>query len=128
MISDIHDVMESLGVESYDKLKSDLERVCSELASRFDLHDKSGRPRTATILDILAESTCTCCISRNLSETDNFKHIDGIYAEVHKLAVSILIEDIYEKCHSRGYSVSVLSEAQTKYGNVDVLIRPTRIE
>lgn len=126
-ISDIDDIMESLGVESYDKLKGDLERVCSELASRFDLHDRSGRPRTATILDILAGSTCTCCISRNLSETNNFKRIDGIYAEVHKLAVSILIEEIYEKCSSLGYSVSILSEAQTKYGKVDVLIRPTRI-
>jgi hypothetical protein len=120
-------MMESLGLESYDKLKSDLERVCSELASRFDLHDKSGRPRTATILDILAGSTCTCCITRNLSETNNSKRIDGIYAEVHKLAVSILIEEIYEKCSSLGYSVSILSEAQTKYGKVDVLIRPTRI-
>ena len=56
-ISDTHDVIESLGVESYDELKGDLERVCSELASQFDLHDRSGRPRTATILDILAECT-----------------------------------------------------------------------
>jgi hypothetical protein len=117
--------MEAAGKESYDELRNDLESVCSKIASRFSLYDKGGRPRKAAILDIVAGSTCVSCIQRRLSGTASTSRIDGIYTEVHRLAINVLIEELYDKFNDMGYSVSILSEAKTQYGKVDVLIKPT---
>jgi hypothetical protein len=124
-ITDIGDIMDAVGKESYEELRDALDSVCSEIACRFGLYDKSGRPRNAAILDIVASSPCLSCVSRRLSGTANTARVDGIYTEVHKLAVNVLIEELYNEFSNMGYSVSILSEAETKYGKVDVLIKPT---
>jgi len=125
VISNISDVVNIMGKESYDELRDALEEVCSEIAAKFDFYDKGGRPRKAAILDIIASSTCVSCLSRRFSETANPTRIDGFYTEAHRLAVSILVEELYDKLSSEGYSVSILNEAETKYGKVDVLLKPT---
>lgn len=119
--------MKDVDTRSFKELKDELESLCSDIASKFDLHYSNKTPRKATIIETLAGTTCTSCISRRLMDGTVRKRIDGIYVEVHKLAISILIEELIDKFRSLGYSVSILSEAETTFGKVDVLIKPTKI-
>jgi hypothetical protein len=125
-ISTISDILDTVGKESFEELQNSLEEICSEIASKFGLYDKVGNPRKAAILEVVASSTCVCCVSRRLSAT-NSTRIDGIYTEIHKLATNILIEELYDKFRSSGYSVSILGEAETRFGKVDIIIKPTKV-
>lgn len=125
VISELNEVMQAVGGESYEELRDSLDRVCSEIASKFGLHGPNNHPRNATIIDILANSTCISCLARRLSNTGPRQRIDGIYMECHRLAVGTLVEELQDKFSKMGYSVQILSEAETEYGKVDVLIKPT---
>jgi len=124
-ISDIGDVMDALGGKSYEELRNSLDYVCSEIASKFDLYGSNKQPRKATIIDTIANSTCVSCSAKKLSNTTLHRRIDGIYMECHRLAVGTLVEELEDKLSKMGYSVRILSEAETEYGRVDVLIKPT---
>lgn len=124
-VSDIGEVMDALGGKSYEELRNSLDCVCSEIASKFGLYGPNNHPRKATIIDAIANSTCVGCSAKKLSDTTLHRRIDGIYMECHRLAVGTLVEELQDKFRRMGYSVLILSEAETEYGRVDVLITPT---
>jgi hypothetical protein len=125
VVSDLSEIMEAAGGGSYEELRSLLDHVCSEIATRFGLYNTNNHPRKATIIDVIANSTCVSCSARRLSNNPPWQQIDGIYIECHRLAVGTLIEELHDKLGKMGYSVMILSEAETEYGKVDVLIKPT---
>jgi hypothetical protein len=124
--STISEILQGLGDgKSYEELKESLESVCSEIASKFGLYNVGNRPKKAAIVDCIANTTCIGCIARELSNKASQQHIDGIYLECHRLAVGTLIEELHDQFSRMGYSVLIRSEAETDYGKVDVLIKPT---
>jgi len=105
-------------------LKGSLDCVCSKIAKRFNLYLPTGKPRTATIINILASSPCIGCITRRLQQ-QNRPIIDAVYLENHRLAVGILVEQLHSFLAKMGYKVSVLTEARLEHSTADILIAPT---
>lgn len=124
-IGDIGDVMGALGGESYEELRATFDCVCSEIASKFGLYGPNNHPRKAAIIEAIANSTCVSCLAKKLSNRTS-QRIDGIYLECHKLAVGALVEELEDNLSKMGYSVQVVTEAETEYGRVDIFIRPTK--
>jgi len=110
---------------SFEKLRTLLDQVSCEIASKFGLRDPNGNPRKATIIDAIANSACVGCITRKLSNNVRFRRIDALYKECHQLAVNILVEELYDMLNGMGYTVSISSEAKMEYGRADVLIKLT---
>jgi len=107
-----------------EDLKVSLDHICSEIAERFNLCLPTGKPRTATIINILASSPCIGCIVRRLQQQDR-PIIDAVYLENHRLAVGILVEQLHSFLAKMGYKVSVLTEARLEHSTADILIAPT---
>ena len=97
--------------------------VCAQLAERYDLFS-NGQPRRATIIEVLAKSYCPACIHRQLL-SKTYHRIDAFYGELHKLAVDILVEELYQTLISKGHSVIITEEKDVPFGKVDVLLIPT---
>ena len=124
-IQNISHILKVIGQKSFEELKDELEHLCSEIATRFSLYYPNKTPRKATIIQILAGSTCISCISKRLTNTKNQNRIDRLYSECHKLAVSILAEELNDQFMNQGYSVSISDEYQKEFGRVDVFIKIT---
>jgi hypothetical protein len=124
-IRDISDILKVTGTKSFQELKDELERLCSDVASRFSLYYPNNTPRRATIIETLAGSSCTSCIFKRLSNTAAQGRIDGIYLECHRLAVSTLAEELQNQFSDQGYVVSIANEYEKEFGKVDVFIRIT---
>ena len=110
---------------SFEKLRTLLDQICSQIADRFSLYNSNGKPRKATIIDTLANSTCIACIARKLSEQITANEVDALYRECHRLAVNMLVEELYNFLSGMGYTVVVSSETKIEYGKVDVIITIT---
>jgi hypothetical protein len=100
-----------------------LDYVCSQIAERYDLFSR-GQPRKATIIEVLARNTCISCVDREL-RTKSMQRIDNMYTELHRLACSLLVEELYSQLVKNGHTVTVTTEENIKYGKVDVLIVPS---
>lgn len=124
-VLNIEDAGKVMGEKNYDELKDELEHICFEIASRFNLYYSNGTPRKATIIEALWSSTCVSCICKKLTNTTLQARIDNIYAECHKFAVSVLIEELQQIFSEKGYSVLIVDEYQKEFGKVDVLVRLT---
>lgn len=110
---------------SFEKLRILLDQICSQIADRFSLYNSNGKPRKSTIIDTLANSTCLTCIARKLSGHATANDVDALYRECHRLAVNMLVEELYNLLSGMGYVVVVSSEAKIEYGKVDVIITLT---
>lgn len=101
-----------------------LDNICSEIASRFSLYQSNGDPSKNTIVEILAKSTCLACLTKWFSDRVDNK-VDTIYKECHKLAVNVLVEELYYLLNQLGYKVLISTESELEYGKVDILITVT---
>ena len=108
-----------------EKLRSLLDEVCSQIANRFSLYNSNGKPRKSAIIDVLANSTCLTCIARKLSGRAISNDVDALYRECHRLAVNVIVEELYDLLSGMGYTVVVSSEARIEYGKADVIITVT---
>jgi len=113
-------------LDGLDSLQNMLDSVCSDIAKRFNLYNKSGKPRKATIIDVLSEFTCLACIYRKLSAKPPANDVDAVYRECHKLAVNILAERLYWLLKEMGYTVAISTETGLEYGKADIVITITR--
>jgi hypothetical protein len=100
-----------------------LDYGCCTIAERYDLYSR-GQPRKATIIEVLARNTCIACIDREL-RTKSTQRIDNMYTELHQLACSLLIEELYCQLIKKGHTVTIATEENLKYGKVDVFIIPS---
>jgi hypothetical protein len=107
------------------QLKNFLNEICLDLAVRFNLYDLNSKPSNATIVDALAKSSCLICIAENLSNKKRVNNVDTLYRECHRLAVNVLVEELYYTLDQMGYKVAVSTEADLEYGKADVLITVT---
>ena len=110
---------------SFEKLRTLLDDVCSKIANRFSLYNLKGKPRKSTIIDTLANSTCLQCIARKLSGQTPADNVDALYKECHRLAVNVLVEELYNLLSGMGRKVLISSEAKIEYGKADVIITLT---
>lgn len=110
-------------IYDWTEILSLLDHVCSQIASRYDLFSK-GLPRKATIVEVLARNTCIACVDKEL-RTKNFQRIDNMYTELHHLACSMLVEELYDQLVKNGCTVTITTEENIKYGKIDVFIVPS---
>jgi hypothetical protein len=108
-----------------ERLRNVLDEVCSQIAERFNLYGSNGKPLKATIIDAIANSTCIACIANKLSRQTTVTDVDALYRECHRLAVNMLVEELYNLLSRLGYTVVVTSETRIEYGKVDVIITMT---
>jgi hypothetical protein len=100
-----------------------LDYVCSQIADRYELFSK-GQPRKAMIIEVLARNTCIACADKEL-RTKSFQRIDNMYTELHQLACSMLVEELYDQLVKNGRTVTITTEENIKYGKIDVFIVPS---
>lgn len=100
-----------------------LNQVCLQVAQRFALYDQNGKPRKSTILEVVAKSPCLTCITDRLARVNI--NVDSLYKECHRLAVNVLVEELYHFLNQLGYKVLISTEAKLEYGKVDILITVT---
>jgi hypothetical protein len=115
----------SLEAANFEKLKILLEQVCLQVAQRFSLYTPYGKPRKATIIETIARSTCLGCIAKSFSVEAAAKNVDALYKECHRLAVNVLVEELYNLLRGLGYNVMISTEAELEYGKADVMITIT---
>jgi hypothetical protein len=108
---------------SFEEISTSFEHICLEIASRYNLHQLSGKPRKSTILEAIAKSPCLTCITERLARTS--VDVDSLYKECHRLAVNVLVEELYRVLNQMGYKVLISTEAELEYGKIDVLITVT---
>jgi len=109
----------------FEDLRNSLDQVCSQVAQRFSLYSSSGKPRKATILAVIAKSACIGCIAKKLSPQAIANHVDAIYWECHRLAVNVLVEELYNLLRGMGYNVRISTETKLEYGKADAIITIT---
>lgn len=102
-----------------------LDYACSQIADRYDLYSR-GQPRKATIIEVLARNACIACVDKALRDK-SFQRIDNMYSELHQLACSMLVEELYDQLVKNGHTVSITTEESVKYGKIDVFIVPSNI-
>lgn len=115
-------LLQSANLEDSQKLLDD---VCHQVAQHFSLCGSDGKPRKAKIVEIIARSSCLTCIAEMLSTQTTGSDVDALYKECHKLAVNILVEELYDLLSQMGYKVLVSTETELEYGKADVLITIT---
>jgi hypothetical protein len=127
-IEDVNALAESSLIQSadFETIRNMLNDVCGQVAHRFNLFNQNGKPRKATIIDVLAKHTCLGCISKILSEQTSACDVDALYRECHMLAVNVLVEELYSFLSRMGYKVLILTEAELEYGKADILITTTK--
>jgi hypothetical protein len=109
----------------FESLRDSLEIVCDKVAQRFKFCNRNGKPRKAFIVNVLAKSPCITCITNELSSPALTNDVDAMYKECHKLAVNVLVEELYQLLTQTGYKVVVSTEAELEYGKADILITIT---
>jgi len=83
-------------------------------------------PRRATIIEALARYPCLTCVVEKLSEkTVKNEAVDPFYKECHRLAVNILVEELFYLLTRMGYKIAISTEMDLDYGKVDILINLT---
>ena len=102
---------------------STLDYVCSQIADRYELFSK-GQPRKAMIIEVLAKNVCIACVDKEL-RAKSFQRIDNMYTELHQLACSMLVEELYDQLVKNGRTVTITTEENIKYGKIDVFIIPS---
>ena len=110
---------------SFGELKKLLEEVCSKIAVHYSLYYGGEKPRKGTIIEVIANSPCLACITKKLSGQSVASDVDSLYKECHRLAVSVLVEELYHLLNKIGYKVLISTEAELEYGKADVLITVT---
>lgn len=110
----------------FENLRNLLDQVCSQVAQRFNLYSSNGKPRKATIIAVIAKSACLACIAKKLSAQPTGNRVDALYIEVHRLAVNVLVEELYNLLKGMGYNVMISTETQLEYGKADVTITITK--
>jgi hypothetical protein len=108
-----------------DNLRETLDQICSQIAQRFNLYNTDGRTRKSTIIDVIARFTCLSCINERLSDQNVTNDVDALYKECHRLAVNVLVEELYYLLNRMGYKVLISTEAELDYGKADILITVT---
>ena len=114
-----------LNGSNLEESKTLLDHVCLEIASRFNLYQSNGKPHKSAIIETFAKSACLACVTNKFSDQKVTNNVDAIYKECHKLAVNILLEELYYLLNQMGYKVLVSTEAELEYGKVDVLVTVT---
>jgi len=112
------------GVQDTVDCKSQLDKLCSDIADAFNLYDSRSRPRKAFILNTLMKYSCVGCIARVFKQPYQWNEVDAIYRENHRLAVNLLSEYLQNRLNAKGFKVLVQDEVEGDYGRVDVLITP----
>ena len=113
-------------IHNHEQNKMMLDYICSNIASRFNLYGLNGMPRRATIIEALARYPCLTCVVEKLSEkTVKNEGVDPIYKECHRLAVNILVEELFYLLTRMGYKIAISTEMDLDYGKVDILINLT---
>lgn len=107
----------------FNEMVNLLNQVCHQIAQRYSLYDYSGKPPKNTILEVIAKSPCLTCITERLARINI--NVDSLYKECHRLAVNVLVEELYYLLNQRGYKVLISTEAKLEYGKIDVLITVT---
>ena len=102
-----------------------LDHVCNETAQRFNMYDSSGKVRNATIIDVIAKTLCIACITQKFSGQSVAGDVDSLYKECHKLAINVLVEELYYCLSQMGFKVLISTEAELEYGKADILITIT---
>lgn len=114
-----------LATKNAENLWDSLEQVCSQVAQRFNLYSSNGKPRKATIISVIANFSCLACIVEKLSGSATASRVDALYTECHKLAVNILVEELYALLKVMGCNVLISTETESEYGKADVTITIT---
>lgn len=123
-LSEIKSISLALSNSNFEEIKVLLDKICSEIASRFNLYQSNGKPHKSTIIETLAKSTCLTCVTKWFSDHATNK-VDTIYKECHKLAVNVLVEELYHLLDQLGYKVMISTEKELEYGKADILIEVT---
>jgi hypothetical protein len=109
----------------FENLRNLLDQVCSQVAQRFNLYGLNGKPRKATVISIISRSTCVACLAKRLSAQPTANCVDALYTECHRLAVDILVEELYNILREIGCNVIISTETELEYGKADVTITIT---
>ena len=113
-------------IHNHEQTKMMLDYICSNIASRFKLYDLNGMPRRATIIEVLARYPCLTRVVERLSEkTVKNEGVDSFYKECHRLAVNILVEELFYLLTRMGYKIAISTEIDLDYGKADILITLT---
>jgi len=110
------------GNELLSYLRDCLGDISDRLAVKFDLFDRSGRPRRAFITDSLLRFSCLGCLWKVFTQVrrrDNF--VDALYREMHVFAVNILTGALMHVLYD---GFDVCCEEAGEYGRVDVAVKP----
>jgi len=108
-----------------DNYRPLLDHICNETAQRFNMYDPNGKTRNATIIDTIARTWCIACIIKKFSDQSIATDVDALYKECHRLAVNILVEELYHFLNQMGYKALISTEAKLEYGKADILITVT---
>jgi hypothetical protein len=111
------------GEESLGRLRSELDRVCEEIAEKFNLFDARGRPKKSFIVDALMRNICPACAFKALTQPREDDDVDALYREGHGLALNILVEMLRYELKRNGLNAVVEGESSGDYGRLDVIIR-----
>lgn len=106
----------------FENLRQQLDELCIRLAANFNLYERSGKPRKAFIIDVLARNTCYGCIINEFNQANKHEDADAIYLENHQLAVNLLIETLREQLEPL-LSIDINSEVTGDYGRTDIEIK-----
>jgi len=114
----------SADYDTLDYLRSQIDDLCSDVVTKFNLYDSTGRPRNAFVLNALTKHSCIGCIINVFTQPYKWIDVDAIYKENHRLAVNLLTEQLQHRLGEEGFNSIVQGEVEGDYGRVDVLIRP----
>jgi hypothetical protein len=109
--------------ETLSRLRSELDRVCEEIAKKFNLFDARGRPKKSFIVDTLMRNICPACAIKQLTQLHEEDNIDALYREGHGLALNIFVETLRYELKRNGLNAVVEGEVAGDYGRLDVIIR-----
>jgi hypothetical protein len=121
--NDLQATNKPLAGSSSREIVATIDYICAQIADRYDLFSK-GLPRKATILEILARTSCISCIDKQF-RNKIYHRIDAFYSEIHQVACGMLVEELYSSLVRNGHSVAISTEENVHFGKVDVFIIPT---
>ena len=109
----------------FDYLRYALDDLCCELAEKFNLYTYRGEPRRAFILDTLLSYSCRGCIIKVFTHQRKGDKADALYAQNHRLAVNLLVEELRSILKNEGLTYKVEEEAKGVYGRSDIVVQAT---
>ena len=111
--------------EFFDYLRCAINELCDELAEKFGLYTSRGEPRRAFILDTLMKYSCYGCIMKVLTHQRKGDRADALYAQNHRLAVNLLVEELRRHLKKAGLKPNVEGEVKGLFGRPDIVVRAT---